>query len=95
MKQSEVIKALCSLCTEVNNEVFNWEHPSDCICGQEGENFQFSPLILGFIQSAVRVEIERVKLKNQDRISEEFDRLSREYDNSKDGFFPDTLDILD
>ena len=61
MERSKVIDELCSLCTEVNAEVFNWKEPSDCICGEEGPNFQFSSLIIGFIQSAVRMEIQRLK----------------------------------
>lgn len=67
MNKSEVFNALCELCSEVNTEVFDGNVGSDCLCESKHDaylhDFRFDPLILGFIQSAVRVEIARYKMK--------------------------------
>lgn len=62
MEKKELIARLCSLSREVMEKKFCYQRAADCFCGENpvtaGE-FQFSPEILAFIETAVRKELAK------------------------------------
>ena len=60
MTRQEIIERFCILSTKVGAEVFQHQHAHDCFC-DECKDFQFSELIVTFIEDAVNKAIEQTK----------------------------------
>ena len=60
MDEKEIVTKLCKLCTEVNEKVFHFGHPTDCFCQERKLSAgSFSPEILNFIITAVKEKMPK------------------------------------
>ena len=68
MKKVDVIRKLCSLSTNVGNEVFGNLNPHDCFCDMSKMrnpcDFQFSEEIIAFIETAI---LEKIQSTNKEK----------------------------
>lgn len=64
MDRDRVIHRLCILATRMA-EAMEWEHPADCFCGSNTENFQFSEKVMAELEEAVNNHI-LVKLEQKE-----------------------------
>lgn len=72
MNKNDVIRRLCAMCTQVNDEVFGYSVAADCFCDvtQDGGDFQFDPVVLDFIGQAVHVFIQNHKRINGEEVDD-------------------------
>ena len=67
MTKDEVLKRLCRLSARVDDEVFHFDSPADCFCGQSepslardlfvGDDYRYDETVLAFIEHAVEQAI--------------------------------------
>ena len=65
LEKEQVIKELCKLCTNVNDEVFRYSVATDCFCTKEDScDYRFDEEVLTFIKDAVLFKIKNDKENN-------------------------------
>ena len=68
-----VIQRFCKLSEKVMKDIYNYEYPADCFCGENkipDEHFIFSENIMRFIEDAVNTSIMDEQMFMDETITE-------------------------